>query len=89
MKRLPLLLLVLLLLGASAPRLPHVHDLAFTADLHAQQDPAKLTVYITRTGEKYHRDGCQHLRQSRIPISLKDATARGFGACKVCKPPTM
>jgi hypothetical protein len=52
-----------------------------------QQDPAKLTVYITKTGEKYHRDGCSSLRKSKFAVSLKEAVARGFGACKNCKPP--
>jgi micrococcal nuclease len=33
------------------------------------------TVYITRTGSKYHAGGCSYLRKSRIPISLKDAKA--------------
>ncbi|MDD3719518.1 MAG: thermonuclease family protein [Actinomycetota bacterium] len=37
-----------------------------------------VTVYITKTGEKYHSDGCQYLRQSKIPISLSDAKARGY-----------
>src|SRR5687768_1357540 len=54
----------------------------------AQQDPATITVYVTRTGEKYHRDGCRYLRQSRIPMSLKEAAKR-FGPCSVCKPPTV
>ncbi len=45
------------------------------------------TVYVTRTGRRYHRDGCRYLAASKIPISLKDAKARGFTACKVCHPP--
>jgi hypothetical protein len=53
----------------------------------AQQDPKAQTVYITRTGRKYHRDGCRYLATSKIPISLKDAKAKGFTACKVCHPP--
>jgi hypothetical protein len=51
-------------------------------------DPATITVYVTKTGQKYHRDGCRYLRQSRIPMSLKDA-ARRFGPCSVCKPPVL
>lgn len=52
-----------------------------------QQDPKTQIVYVTRTGKKYHRDGCRYLASSKIPISLKDAKARGFTACKVCHPP--
>ena len=44
------------------------------------------TVYITRTGSKYHRGGCRHLRSSRIPTALTDAKKMGFGACSVCRP---
>lgn len=46
-----------------------------------------VTVYITRTGKKYHRAGCRYLSKSMIPISLKDAKARGYGPCSVCGPP--
>lgn len=45
------------------------------------------TVYVTRTGSKYHADGCRFLSKSKIPISLKDAKARGLGPCSVCRPP--
>jgi len=51
------------------------------------EDPRSLTVYITRTGKKYHRDGCRYLSQSKFPISLKDAKAKGYEPCKVCHPP--
>jgi hypothetical protein len=53
----------------------------------AQQDPKTETVYVTRTGKKYHRDGCRYLALSKIPISLKDAKSGGYTACKVCHPP--
>ncbi len=44
------------------------------------------TVYITRTGTKYHRAGCRHLARSSVPISRKEAEARGYAPCKVCRP---
>ena len=37
------------------------------------EEKKELTVYITRTGECYHRTGCQYLRQSCIPVDLDDA----------------
>ena len=43
------------------------------------------TVYITRTGKKYHRGSCSYLRYSKIPISLTDAK-RLYSPCSVCKP---
>lgn len=51
-----------------------------------QQDT--VTVCITRTGEKYHECTCRYLRSSSISITLKDAIARGYAACSVCKPTT-
>lgn len=30
---------------------------------------------------------CRYLATSKIPISLKDAKAKGFTACKICYPP--
>jgi len=48
---------------------------------------ASTTVYITRTGAKYHRGSCSYLRKSKIPISLKDACAQGYTPCSRCNPP--
>lgn len=45
-----------------------------------------VTVYITRTGTKYHQDSCRYLSKSKIPISLKEAKAR-YSPCSACKPP--
>jgi micrococcal nuclease len=45
-----------------------------------------LTVYVTNTGERYHRDGCSSLRRSRIPISLGEAVRSGYEPCSICKP---
>lgn len=44
------------------------------------------TVYATRTGSRYHRDGCSALARSRIPMRVKDAEARGLTPCHLCKP---
>jgi micrococcal nuclease len=44
-------------------------------------------VYITKTGKKYHRDGCRYLSKSKIPISLEDAVSR-YSPCSVCNPPS-
>jgi len=50
-------------------------------------DTQEVTVYITQTGRKYHREDCRYLGKSKIPILLKQAKARGYEPCKVCKPP--
>ena len=43
-------------------------------------------VYITETGTKYHRDGCQFLAKSKIPIKKSEAIKQGYTPCGVCKP---
>lgn len=45
-----------------------------------------VTVYVTRTGSKYHRGACQHLRKSKISMSMADAVSGGYGPCSRCKP---
>lgn len=45
-----------------------------------------VTVYVTRTGKKYHLGSCSSLRRSKIAISLSDAKQR-YGACSRCSPP--
>lgn len=46
-----------------------------------------LTVYITNTGTKYHRESCSSLSKSRIPITLEEAVERGYEPCGICQPP--
>lgn len=49
----------------------------------------KDTVFITRTGEKYHRETCQYLRYSSYSITKEEAIERGYTPCSVCKPGTL
>jgi hypothetical protein len=65
-------------------RIAAVLALVFAAStfLAAQSE----TVYVTKTGAKYHRAGCSSLRSSSIPMPLTQAAIR-YGACKNCKPP--
>jgi len=44
------------------------------------------TFYITRTGERYHRGSCHHLRRSAYPITRAEAEAQGYTPCRVCYP---
>ncbi|NLV46643.1 MAG: thermonuclease family protein [Candidatus Hydrogenedentes bacterium] len=44
------------------------------------------TVYVTRTGKKYHAGGCRYLSKSQIPMSLSQAQGSGYGPCSVCNP---
>lgn len=50
-----------------------------------QNDRLKI-VYITDTGEKFHRSGCPSLRKSKYSISREKALERGYSPCLRCKP---
>ena len=41
-------------------------------------------LYITNSGKKYHREGCQYLKKSKIPISLSSAQSQGYTPCSKC-----
>ncbi len=52
----------------------------------SQQNQSQ-TVYITKSGTKYHNANCSSLSKSKIPISLKDAKAKRYTPCSKCNPP--
>ena len=76
-----LLLAALLWLG------PAQHVIARQRIAHQSPDQQSVTVYITKTGKKYHREGCRYLSKSKIKTTLKEAKANGYTPCKVCHPP--
>lgn len=62
----------------------------FTAgDVKINAAGGDTTVYITKTGEKYHNDGCSSLSKSKIQTTLQSAVDKGYEACKKCKPPKL
>ncbi|MDQ3020105.1 MAG: hypothetical protein M3R36_06005 [Bacteroidota bacterium] len=44
------------------------------------------TVYVTKSGKKYHTENCRYVSNSANPIDLSDAIDKGYTACSVCKP---
>jgi len=52
-------------------------------------DPAKVLVYVTKSGTKYHLENCQHLKNGQSEISLADAVQRKYEPCAKCKPPVV
>lgn len=54
------------------------------AQAATQNDQEERTVYVTRTGKKYHGPNCQYLSRSKIPFSLKEARKQGYTACSRC-----
>ncbi len=45
------------------------------------------SVYRTKTGEKYHREGCSSLSKSKSALSVSQAKSKGLGPCSRCNPP--
>jgi len=43
-------------------------------------------VHATRTGKRYHREGCRFLSKSDIPMTRAEAEAKGLTPCSVCQP---
>jgi competence protein ComEC len=82
MRRILTLVLAFLLLGAGVALQPSQQP-----NPPAQTQTKEQTVYITKTGKKYHTGTCRYLSKSKISISLKDAKAKGYTPCSVCKPP--
>lgn len=45
------------------------------------------TVYVTKTGSKYHRAGCSYLRKSSMAMDLSEAR-KYYTPCSRCNPPS-
>ena len=64
-----------------------VEDTSGTGTSAQSPAPEAPTIYVTKTGAKYHRFGCRYLSKSSIPLTLSEAKSRGLTPCSVCKPP--
>jgi S1-C subfamily serine protease len=51
------------------------------SNLQIQKSPE---VFVTRSGKKYHHQNCHYLRKSRIPISILEASNKGYLPCNAC-----
>jgi len=54
--------------------------------IESKSESESVTVYVTKTGAKYHRDGCRSLSKSKIAIDLSEAR-RKYEPCDACDPP--
>jgi hypothetical protein len=77
-------MLVALLLSAAGLLAPLSVRTGAQATPAPQVQYQECIVYITRTGQRYHVDGCRYLRQSRIAISKQRAESAGYTPCRVC-----
>lgn len=59
-------------------------DTAKNAVPEVSLDDKSQTVHITRTGKKYHNEGCSSLSKSDIEVTLGEAVSKGLGACEKC-----
>lgn len=62
-----------------------VHFVLAISFLLAFTDVDGQTVYTTKTGKKYHKQGCYHLK-SKVAMQQKDAISKGYQPCGTCKP---
>jgi hypothetical protein len=44
------------------------------------------TVYVTKTGTKYHKKDCFHLKESKKAVEYAQAVSASYLPCKHCKP---
>ena len=68
-------------LQAAASRVGTVYK---SSNVKPSKSTSISTVYVTDTGSKYHKWGCQYLRESCIEISYVDATSDGYTPCSKC-----
>ena len=52
-----------------------------------QSASGDVTVYISKSGIKYHKQSCRSVKKSSTVIKLKEARVKGYLPCKACKPP--
>ena len=56
---------------------------------HQVIDDENFIVYTTKTGTKYHVDGCPSLSKSKYETTLGNATDNWFDACDKCNAPIL
>ena len=52
----------------------------------SEEENVSVTVYRTKSGKKYHNEGCYHLK-SKIETTVEEAKRMGLKPCSVCNPP--
>ena len=58
-----------------------------TSKAPPQKGTATTKVFTTKSGKKYHRDGCNSLSKSKFATLLSKVKAAGYAPCKSCNPP--
>jgi DNA-directed RNA polymerase subunit RPC12/RpoP len=72
--------------AASPATAPIAETAAPVRSIAPKPKQVEETFYITKTGARYHRGSCHHLRRSAYPITRAEAEAQGYTPCRVCYP---
>ena len=48
------------------------------------QNQNSAIVYVTNTGNKYHKSSCSYLKKSKIQTTLSEAQNQGYTPCSKC-----
>ena len=60
-------------------------SLIFSLSLVGSSYISAQTVFITKTGSKYHTSSCRYLHSSKIETDCSDLSSK-YSACSVCDP---
>ena len=57
-------------------------------DVTEKPEEAKsdTTVFITKTGTKYHTSSCPYLKKSKTEITIEEAKMQNLSPCSTCNP---
>ncbi len=55
-------------------------------NVSSAEDPSDETVYVTKSGRKYHNLGCRYLKGQYSTIKIDGAKRSGLQPCSVCFP---
>lgn len=55
--------------------------------IEPQKYAEKDIVFITKSGTKYHKEGCSYISSSKIPMLKEQAINEGIEPCSKCYPP--
>ena len=59
-------------------------DIQLTSDTGQNITLNEEVVYITKSGKKYHNEGCECLHESKIKTTKNEAEAKGYTYCEKC-----
>lgn len=52
----------------------------------ASAEDMRRPVWITRTGNRFHREDCPHARSAGMRTTAEAAMRKGYKPCKTCRP---